>query len=187
MGVKRHIYYSGIEPIPADESTDNEPGDSLNTMVTEKEQSTELIMQIDTLREENEKLKRRIAELEKLCVSNLELEMDCLLNLTNYVHPGSDSIPHFESFSVDSVITEICQHAPEVFHLLSQLASTQDVSGDDDSSRSLKPAIAICTLLKSRSVQVQILLHIHSLFNIAKKIVTHSYKSKIGTEHINNS
>ena len=122
LGGNRHSYFCGIEPIPGEYIPD-EDSPTLQLLEAEREHNQELMAQNNSLLEENAFLKRKVAELEQLqslSVPKLELEMDCLLNPRNDVYHGPSSIQHFEAFSVDKIIAEIRQQAPDIFRLLSQ-------------------------------------------------------------------
>ena len=66
---------------------------------------------------------------------------------------GPDTVDHFHSFSMDTVIAELCAAAPDVVELFQQLAKSDRFKEDDVLSQ-MRSTTALCTLLKSRSVKV---------------------------------
>ena len=158
LGGNRHTYVCGIEPIPQVDplAIPDANTSTLALLEVERKRNRELMMKVNSLQAENESLTNRVAELEKQqssSLSNLELEMDGLLNPRNDVFHGPNTIEHFKSFSVDNVLAEIRHQAPNVYHLLHRLARKR-IDDSDENIDSLKPVVAICTLLKGRSVRI---------------------------------
>ena len=77
---------------------------------------------------------------------------------TNYVFHGPDTIEHFQSFSVERVITELQTDAPDVYRLFQMLGDTgrnRRPNQEGYSSEELKAMMSACTLLNARSKKVK--------------------------------
>lgn len=159
LGGNRHTYVCGIETIPQVDplAVPDSNAQTLSALLdVERKRNQELMMKVSALQAENESLTSRVAELEKQQSSSLlnhELEMDCLLNPRNGVFHGPNTTENFESFSVDNILAEIRHQAPDVYHLFCRLAR-KGIDDSDENTDALKPVIALCTLLKGRSIRV---------------------------------
>ena len=69
---------------------------------------------------------------------------------------GPDTVDHFHSFSLDTVIAELHTPAPDVVELFQQLAKGDRFKDDDELSLTvqMRSTTALCTLLKGRSVKM---------------------------------
>ena len=143
-GKKRHKFVFGIDARPADEC--EQP--SVHTLVAE---NRELKVRV-------QELEARVAELEKKVKSmeELDVQMHRALHTSNAIFHGLNSIEHFESFSLERVLQELHEYAPDVLSLFSALARIDRHDEDQDSSHlsQLRVVTALCTLLKGRSTKV---------------------------------
>ena len=79
----------------------------------------------ELLQEENGQLSKRVEELEakvrkledEKSRNSLAVELDTLLHHGKYVLHGPDSTVNFSEFSIEAVITELKQYAPNVYRL----------------------------------------------------------------------
>ena len=190
LGGNRHSYDCGIEPIPqVDPLTVPDPDSvlTLELLEVERRRNRELEMEVNTLRADNESLRKRVAELENQQSSiplKMELEMDSLLNPRNDVFHCPNTVEHFKSFLVDNILAEIGHQAPDVYHLLCRLAR-KGIEDGDENADSLKTVIALCTLLKGRSVRVlgvQLLITFMLIARATSKQV--NYLGNYGTDLI---
>ena len=65
-----------------------------------------------------------------------------------------NTVENFHNFSIESVISELQKHTPDVFQLLQQLGATSDHESEGHTVHDLRPLMAIIALLKNRSVRV---------------------------------
>ena len=104
-------------------------------------------------------LQERVYQLEQATPNTQQLvkQIKCLATPSNSVYHGPDSVEHFTEFSIDTVLKEFEQIAPDVFRLLKILGSYyQHVQeGEEVSSiQGSKVVMAMCALLKSRTIRV---------------------------------
>lgn len=78
--------------------------------------------------------------------------MNSLLNPSNAVYHGQDSITHFESLSIDGVIAEFMQHAPNLYQLFKLLCQNNPTEETDQAQ--LRVATSLGILLKCHSTKV---------------------------------
>lgn len=145
---QKHIF--GLEAIPDEHVESEKSGEHSSSsaismlkaeLAKEREEKRQLLQKIGTLEE-------RIAGLEEVSLSR---ELDCLVNPRNAAYHGPDSITHFRSFDVDSVITEFKQQAPNVYQLLRSLGQSAHTSNYEHDA---KVAMSMSILMKCRSVKV---------------------------------
>ena len=72
------------------------------------------------------------------------------MNPHHLVFHGPDTVEHLEHFSIDDVVSEFKQHAPDLHEVFQSLGK----SSDDDPNREIKIFTSLCTLIKSRSKKV---------------------------------
>jgi hypothetical protein len=120
---------------------------------------------VDALVAENRELKVRVEELEA-CIAELQkkvksmeeldVQMHSALHTSNAIFHGPNSISHFEKFSLDLILGEVHEHAPDVLSLFSALArlDRHDENQDTAHLSQLRVVTALCTLLKGRSTKV---------------------------------
>ncbi len=70
---------------------------------------------------------------------------------------GPDSPEHFDSFSIDTVITELKTHVPDLHRLFMTLGDVERNKKDADARpvEETRAVTSLCALLKARSVRVQ--------------------------------
>ena len=61
---------------------------------------------------------------------------------------------NFHNFSIESVISELRNHAPDVFQLLQLLGKVSDQESEGHTVQDLRPLTAIIVLLKNRDVRL---------------------------------
>ena len=84
--------------------------------------------------------------------------MAAILDVRHQVYHGPNTVENFHNFSIESVISELQNHAPDVFQLVQLLGKMSDQENEGHTVQDLRPLTA---LLKNRSVQllgVQLLL-----------------------------
>ena len=103
-------------------------------------------------------LEARVQELEQTSLATLKQQADQRLNH----HHGSSAVcgpdtpQHFCDFSVDGVIYEFQQHAPDLYRFFVQLGSVQqdDSSDSSTSTKEVKAITSLCILLNTRSRKI---------------------------------
>lgn len=64
----------------------------------------------------------RMHELETtFSAASLDYQMDRIVNCSLQIYHGPDRMKYFDDFSVDHVISEVRQHAPDILQLLALL------------------------------------------------------------------
>ena len=87
--------------------------------------------------------------------------MAAILDARHQVYHGPNTVENFHNFSIESVISELRNHAPDVFQLLQLLGKISDQESEGHTIHDLRPLTAIIALLKNRAVcllGVQLLL-----------------------------
>ena len=87
--------------------------------------------------------------------------MAAILDARHQVYHGPNTVENFHNFSIESVISELRNHAPDVFQLLQLLGKISDQESEGHTIHDLRPLTAIIALLKNRAVRllgVQLLL-----------------------------
>ena len=100
-------------------------------------------------------LEMRLQELETTAYTpaTLDAQMNQAMNPHFQIYHGPDSTAHLEDVSVEQMIAEVNQQAPDVFRLLTMLGrapSLTDTPGVND----MKTVNALCALTKGRSEEV---------------------------------
>ena len=142
VGKNRHTYVYGMEE------------QSTSTLQAALERNAVLQTQV-------EELQQRVAELEKKSTFALDQEMEALLCPDMVVYHGPDTVDHLKSFSLDAVVAEMRDNAPDALELVSQLGGCSRFDAGEGDAESepariarLRAVTALCTLLKGRSVKV---------------------------------
>ena len=119
----------------------------------------------------------RIAELEKqvkeksaLSPSQLTSQIDSITLAQYSAYHGPNTIAHFNDFSIDHLIKEFKEHAPDVWQLVNLLGDTERFSENDDllSVAQQRTTSIMCSLLKCRSQKTVGLQLLISLMLIAR-------------------
>ena len=78
-----------------------------------------------------------------------------MMNSARSAYHGPDTVDHFNSFSIDYVISELHTHAPDVFRLFNMIGNV-DHREDADNTKiaQLRSVSSLLNLLKCRSVKV---------------------------------
>ena len=107
----------------------------------------------------NRELQERVHQLEQKVSEMTEVldhQMGSVLRKSLQVVDDPDTLEHFDSFSIDTAITELKSNAPDVDQLMMIFGKTNRnwTPGDDSINTEQRCAImSICTLLKARSVR----------------------------------
>ena len=105
--------------------------------------------------------------------------MTATLDARHQVYHGPNTVENFHNFSIESVISELQKHAPDVFQLLQQLGKTGDHDSEEGHMvQDLRSLTAIIALLKNRSVRVlgvQLLLTFTLIARATNKQVNMNY------------
>ena len=119
-----------------------------------------------------DELERQVAQLKENVARSpcLETQIGSLLSSQNATYHGPDTITHFNDFSMDQVITEVKNQAPDVWQLLNNLGNTGRFSEDNEQHQLAQLRIISClsTLLKSRSQKMLGIQLLISLMLIAR-------------------
>ena len=119
--------------------------------------------EVEQLQEQVAHLQHQVAEMEKsksypVSIVSMDEQLTSVMNPSNSVMHGTDATQHFKQFTVEIVIQELKEHAPDVYDLFTKLAlphrHTQDDSDTPLRVDQLNVVIALCTLLKGRSIRV---------------------------------
>ena len=129
----------------------------LKERIRELEQSQSLLLQ------EVEALKKKVHEQETS--THLVREADCMIALSDLTSHGPDTISRLASFELDSVVSDLLTHSPELYRLFQTIGSTAHRLGSNTSNLSavedIKSLTSLCVLLNARSNRfrgVQLLL-----------------------------
>ena len=140
LGKDRHTFVVGIKPASA------------VSMAFEVQEEA-------NLQELNRELSRKVSELgAKVCSLEFQahisysLELDSLLRHGNLALHGPDTPAHFTSFSVEEIVMEFQQYAPNVYRLFHELGNTERCPpGSGAPVEERKALMAMCTILNARS------------------------------------
>ena len=96
-------------------------------------------------------LEARLLELEKSSPSIYGHEADEVLQKGSFVIRGPDNVDNFTNFSLDAIISEFQQYAPDLFSLFMELGETSPEMGAQRGSKEIRATSALCSLLGARS------------------------------------
>lgn len=156
-------------------------------LTREKEEKQQLLDKVQLLEE-------RIIQLEQeksRGTPQLSSEFLSLLQPVHAVYHGPDSIAHFESFSIDAIISEFQQLAPNLYELLKSLGGGASAANDSDGMQleEVRVATSLSILLKCRSVKllgVQLLLTLMLLARATSRQV-HCVRTVIMCKHMHSN
>ena len=114
-------------------------------------------------------LEARVQELEKTCPVTLIQQADQLQH-GSLVVCGQDTPDHFQNFSIDGIIQELQEQAPDMYKLFMQLCDVhQNVPPDSSTSiKEIKGVTSLCTVLNARSNRVKGVQLLISMMLIAR-------------------
>ena len=114
-------------------------------------------------------LESRVKELEKTSPVTLTQQADQLQH-SSLILCGPDTPDHFQNFSIDGVIQELQEQAPDMYKFFMQLCDVQrNVSPDSSISiKEIKGVTSLCTVLNARSNRVKGLQLVISMMLIAR-------------------
>ena len=78
--------------------------------------------------------------------------MSAVVDPIHQVYHGPNTIDNFHKFSIDTVVSELQCHTPDVFQLLKSLSDQEDEEGL--TVHNLRIVTALTTILKNRSICV---------------------------------
>ena len=115
----------------------------------------------ECLRQQLQQVQQQFEELKleqqtSTAIQKLDDQMQTLLQPNMCTFHGPNTVDHFHSFSLDTVIAELHTTAPDVVELFKQLSKGDRFENDKELSRLVqtRSTTALCTLLKGRSVNV---------------------------------
>ena len=141
--------------------------ETLQTDLKDRDQQVVILRrQVCDLESQLERSQQRVAELEstlkaQISLPVLENQIEAVLDTRYQVYHGPNTLKNFHNFSIESVISELQNHAPDVFQLLQLVGKISDQECDGRILHNLRPLTAMIALLKNRSVRllgVQLLL-----------------------------
>ena len=150
-GHLRTAHMFGVEPIPAHDSSPEAHLRAENELLHKK---------IKELNEHIEHLEHQVRDLEEVqTVSSVRLssEITTLLQSSHTVYHGPDTITHFNQFSIESILDEVREHAPNLFAPLMRLGRSDRLSSDSaekDLCGEVRTLSSLCILLKSKCKKV---------------------------------
>ena len=109
------------------------------------------------LEQEVRDLKEKLAaaEQETVSIRRLNDQMQTLIDPGLFVHHGPNTIAHLDEFSIDHILREVNDNAPEVMALLHQMGNCKRFGeGESQQIATLRSVTALTTLLKCRSTRV---------------------------------
>lgn len=151
-GKSRQKYIFGLEETEGTSGTHTMDADDdvYDQLAQEREEKRQLQAKVVSLEE-------RIVQLEQESLyspAQLSRELLVLLSPECASHHGPDTIVHFESFSVQTVIDEMLRFAPNLYGLLKSLGARASITNDGTQLEDVKVAMSLSILLKCRSVRV---------------------------------
>ena len=169
-------------------ATSKKAGDRRHTYVYGIEKASTGTVELDRALRRNEQLEQQLHELQQRVVQlekekesaaasqKLELDgqMQTLLNPNMLAYHGPDTVEHLHGFSLESLIEEFAENAPDVMDLVRHLGNCGRYEGDDDdndenlSTATQRTVTSLCTLLKCRSAKVLGLQLLLSIMLIAR-------------------
>ena len=165
---QKHIF--GLEEASSEASGSNSDTNIRLQLTREREEKQQLQARVQLLEE-------RVEQLEKekyFSPSQLSSEFLSLLTPQHAIYHGPDSITHFETFSIDAIIAEMLQCAPNLYQLLQSLGKSTPSEGDGSRLEEVRVATSLSILLKSRSTKVlgvQLLLTLMLLARLTSRQV----------------
>ena len=137
------------------------------------EHSTYQLAQENTqLKQQIEELRETVAELQQheVCSrAQMSDEVKDLMGTSNAMFHGPDTVEHFEEFSIDALIAECQQHAPDVFDLWKTLGRVDRHDSEADVHLAeAKAVMSLSALTKCRSNKVLGLQLLTSFMLIAR-------------------
>ena len=167
----KHIF--GLEEItdtPCSSSDDLEAENRRLRLQVDDQQ-----VRLQVMQNRIDELERQVAQLQEHVASSarspcLEPQIGSLLSSQNAAYHGPDTITHFNDFSMDHVIAEVKNQAPDVWQLLNNLGNTGRFSEDNEQHQLAQLRIISClsTLLKTRSQKMLGIQLLISLMLIAR-------------------
>ena len=126
----------------------------------ERQHSQELREEVRQLQTKVQLLESTVQRLESVqspgYVQQLKQQVEAVIQHRGSVVHGPDTPEHFDTFSVDDVIREVKQYAPDVYQLFQVLGMTSRNAQEGQlPTEELKAAVSLATLLNARSNRVK--------------------------------
>ena len=188
-GKSRQKHVFGIVPLPGTSASDEQSAasecDVIDQLQAERTKNEVLQAQIQQLEMKVKELEQ--AQRASFVAEDLSKQIGQVIQHGYQVVDGPNTLQHFHDFSLDSVISELRAHAPDVHRLFMTLGGTSRNVTSDDSHPCVEETRAIaslCTLLKACSVRVKGIQLLLAFMLIAR--ATHRQVSSISVYQIMN-
>ena len=174
----RTMHICGIAPVPdimQEKSSASQAGEASSD--SQQLMPAPVAVLLESERTQNKELMERIALLEakvqileQMSLSTLTQQADHLLHHGSSAICGPDTPEHFQGFSLDGVIHELQEQAPDMYRFFMQLGSVEqnDSSDGGTSTKEVKAVTSLCTLLNARSRRIKGLQLLLSMMLIAR-------------------
>lgn len=120
-------YFFGLQELEQAHcsSTDDLSKEELRLKLEEeRSRRTELELKLKVAEEKVHEMERTM-----FTSTSLERQLDTITTPCFKIYHGPDSVSHFDDFSIDSMISEVKQHAPDLLQLLSSLGRAPTLMG----------------------------------------------------------
>lgn len=158
-------YFFGLQELEQAHcsSTDDLSKEELRLKLEEeRSRRTELELKLKVAEEKVHEMERTM-----FTSTSLERQLDTITTPCFKIYHGPDSVSHFDDFSIDSMISEVKQHAPDLLQLLSSLGRAPTLMGQPG-VKDMETVGALCSLVKGRSEKVLGLQLLMGLMLIAR-------------------
>lgn len=115
------------------------------------------VNECSSLKAKVEQLETRLQDIEQYSPVALSDQPNHLMSPSNAVYHGPNTIQHFTDFSMEALIAECNQHAPDLLRLLNELGQTdrhRPEEGETSIAGQVKTLMSLFTLVKCRSTKV---------------------------------
>ena len=188
-GKSRQKHVFGIVPLPGTSASDEQSAasecDVIDQLQAERTKNEVLQAQIQQLEMKVKELEQ--AQQASFVAEDLAKQIGQVIQHGYQVVDGPNTLQHFHDFSLDSVISELRAHTPDVHRLFMTLGGTSRNLTSDDSHpcvEEIRAIASLCTLLKARSVRVKGIQLLLAFMLIAR--ATHRQVSSISVYRIMN-
>lgn len=155
-GELRHTHIFGIKPIDVLNKDSLTVTALKENVIVLRQRVEQAETSLSEATEENKMFKQRIDQLQRYCPAQLSDQLAHLTFPSNAVYHGPDTVQHFHEFTMDTLISECKEYAPDLLKLVMQLGQTDRyVSGSTPyNTGELKALMSLFTLVKCRSTKV---------------------------------
>ena len=120
--------------------------DAMLSLKSERARNAELMEKVCIL-------KARLLELEKSSLSMYGHKVDEVLKKGSFVTQGPDTVDKFANFSLDVIISELQQYAPDLFSHFMELGETPSKIGAQRGSKDIRATVISTVLSPGSSFQ----------------------------------